>query len=185
MVFRKIYFYLSEMENTNEDLRFPIGRFKLPKEVSFNEVLKAKEIITNFPKKLNDAFKALSENQLALPYRPDGWTARQVIHHCADSHMNALIRFKLALTEDKPFIKPYDQSKWAELSDNKLDPALSIMILENIHKRWVALMDDMTDEDWKRSFVHPEYQQEQRLEQAAMLYAWHCEHHLAHVLSIR
>jgi len=172
------------MENKIEHLQYPVGRFKLPEFVSAEELHQAKEIIAGFPEKINAAFEGLTREQLESPYRPDGWTARQVIHHCADSHMNALIRFKLALTEDKPVIKPYAQADWANLADNKLDPAISISILHGIHQRWVALMDSMTDDQWKRSFVHPEYHQEQRLEQAAMLYAWHCRHHLGHVKSV-
>lgn len=172
------------MENTVEHLKFPIGRFKMPKLVTQSEIREAKAIIGDFPKKLDEAFKQLSPVQLELPYRPNGWTARQVIHHCADSHMNALIRFKLALTEDNPVIKPYDQAEWANLADNGLSPSLSIILLDSIHKRWVALMDSMAETDWKRTFVHPEHKQEQRLEQTAILYAWHCEHHLAHVKSV-
>jgi hypothetical protein len=121
---------------------------------------------------------------LEIPYRPEGWNVRQVIHHCADSHMNALIRFKLALTEDQPTIKPYLQAKWALLSDYRLDPGISISLLYGIHQRWVTLMESMSESDWKRSLVHPEYQHEQRLEQTAMLYAWHCAHHLGHVRSV-
>ncbi len=180
----KIYFYLSDMENSIGQLQYPIGRFKLPPQVSSDEILQAISTIASFPKKMEDVFNALSPITLEQPYRPGGWTARQVIHHCADSHMNALIRFKLGLTEQKPTIKPYDQAQWANLSDNNLDPAISISILKGVHQRWVAVMEAMNESDWKRSFFHPEYQTEQRLEQAAMLYAWHCEHHLGHVRSV-
>jgi len=171
------------MENSIEHLKYPIGRFKLPEQVSKDDLLQAKAIIEQFPKQLEEAYKGLTPEKMERPYRPEGWTRRQVIHHVADSHMNALIRFKLALTEDKPQIKPYAQAAWAGLADNKLDPAVSINLVKGVHQRWVAVMEGMTDADWKRSFVHPEYQQEQRLEQAAMLYAWHGEHHLGHVRS--
>jgi hypothetical protein len=181
---QKISFYLSIMENNHEHLRFPVGRFKLPENVSTSELLEARNIIAQFPQNLENAFKALSPEMLEIPYRPEGWNSRQVIHHCADSHMNALIRFKLALTEEKPTIKPYHQAKWALLSDYQLDPAISMSLLHGIHQRWVVLMESMTEPDWKRSLVHPEYQQEQRLEQTAMLYAWHCAHHLGHVKSV-
>lgn len=173
------------MEVNLEHLKYPVGRFKLPPEVTMNEIREAVNTIAAFPSTLHETVSQLSAKQIETPYRPEGWTVRQVVHHCADSHMNALIRFKLALTEDQPVIKPYEQAKWASLADNNLSLDVSLTLLNSVHQRWVAVMEAMEAADWKRSFIHPEYGNEQRLEQAVMLYAWHCRHHGAHVLLVR
>lgn len=164
-----------------EQLQYPIGKFRLPATVSASEIINAIEIISSFPEKIAGATGALDSNQLNTRYRPGGWTIRQVVHHCADSHINAYVRFKLALTEDHPTIKPYDQTNWAELSDSSMEPGISVAILKGVHARWVNLMESMSDEDWNRTFVHPEHHTTFLLRQSVMNYAWHCEHHLAHV----
>lgn len=128
----------------------------------------------------------LSDAQLDTPYRPEGWTIRQVVHHCADSHMNAIIRLKLALTEEKPVIKPYFEDRWAELVDGKSLPIEpSLKILEGVHKRWVLLLENLTASQFQRTFVHPELGTEFSLAVATANYAWHCEHHLAHITNVQ
>jgi hypothetical protein len=127
----------------------------------------------------------MSASQLDTPYREGGWTARQVIHHVPESHMNAYIRFKLALTETDPVIKPYDEAAWARLGDIALTPVeTSLALLESLHQRWVILMRAMSDEGWRKRYIHPEYGRTQTLEYTLALYAWHCDHHIAHVKSV-
>lgn len=173
------------MEMDIEKLKFPIGRFTVPSEVSEEEIKQAIVRIALFPSRIMETVRQIKPDQLDTPYRLGGWTIRQVVHHCADSHMNAIIRFKLALTEDAPVIKPYDQASWAELSDNILGPEISLILLGAVHKRWVALMESMVDTDWNKTFVHPEYNRVQSLRQTVMLYAWHGEHHLGHILNAK
>ncbi len=169
------------MEVTMENLKYPIGRFDWSLEVSKDDRDNAIQIIAAFPSKIRDAVRSLDEAQLNTPYRQEGWTVRQVVHHCADSHMNAYIRFKLALTEENPTIKPYDQTEWAKLSDSQLDPGISLDLITGIHKRWVTIMENMSEADWDRSFMHPEHNTLQILRQVVAMYAWHCEHHLSHI----
>jgi hypothetical protein len=168
--------------DTLEKLKYPIGKFTWPNTVSEAELRQAIQTISDLPAKLKMAAGKLSEDLLDTPYRPEGWTVRQVIHHVADSHMNALIRFKLALTEDTPTIKPYLQAKWAELPDSKSLPVeVSISLLEYLHQRWVGLMNHLQPSDWDRQFIHPEHHSIHSLRQTVIMYAWHCEHHLGHV----
>lgn len=164
-----------------EELQYPIGKFVLPASVSASEIKNALEIISSFPDRIAQLTLPLDINQLNARYRPGGWTVRQVVHHCADSHINAYIRFKLALTEDHPVIKPYIQAKWAALSDSSMGLDISIAILKGVHARWVHIMETMSETDWNRTFVHPEYYTTYQLRQSLINYAWHCEHHLAHV----
>ena len=168
-----------------EQLQFPIGRFQ--KLAVFSEALIALSImdIAAFPKRIRAATGTLSDEQIDTPYRPGGWTIRQVVHHCSDSHMNSLIRFKLALTEDKPVIKPYDEALWAELADSKMPIAPALQLLEGIHERWVALLYSLNKEQLARSFVHPEHHNEISLEECIAIYAWHCNHHLAHITELK
>jgi hypothetical protein len=173
------------MEINMEQLQYPVGRFKMPVDISETELQDAILIIKGLPSKLADAIEGLSKEQLDTPYRPGGWTVRQVVHHLADSHMNAYIRYKLALTEDHPTIKPYKEALWASLPDQHLDPALSLSLVKNIHLKWVVIMEDMSDEQWSRTFLHPEHNRVQSLRQTAMLYAWHCNHHLSHILRLK
>jgi len=170
------------MDESMELLQYPTGRFNWPKEVSDAEIEQAIETIAGFPVQIRKVVEILKPEQLDTPYRPDGWTVRQVVHHCADSHMNAYIRFKLALTEDNPVIKPYDQARWAMLVDSKvIAPETSLNLIKGVHERWVMIMDNMNPEEWERGFVHPEYNVSQTLGQAVMMYRWHCGHHLAHI----
>jgi hypothetical protein len=167
---------------TIEDLRYPIGRFKAEKGVTAPMRRKWIDIIAQFPAELRAELTGLVDSDLALVYRPGGWAIRQVVHHCADSHMNSLIRFKLALTEDNPKIKPYEEGEWAELPDVVDAPiSWSIQILEGLHARWTFLLRRMDDEDFARTFHHPEMKKDLTLDLALDLYQWHCRHHLEHV----
>lgn len=174
------------MDESTEDLKYPIGSFTEP--ASINKVSLEGWIndIAAFPERLSAAVKHLSAGQLDTPYRPGGWTLRQVVHHCADSHMNCWIRFKLALTEDKPVIKPYMENLWAELPDSRImeiQPSLSL--LEALHTKWVFLLRSLSEQDLERVYVHPQAGKEYSLALAIALYAWHCNHHLAHILSLK
>ncbi|MNJ93003.1 putative metal-dependent hydrolase YfiT [compost metagenome] len=165
-----------------ENLKFPIGKFNTPNVITNEHIKSWIEVIKSFPERLLSATEDLNEVQLEKQYKPDGWTIRQVVHHCADSHLNSFTRFKLALTEDKPVIKPYAEDLWAELPDAKLPIASSIKILEGIHERWTALLESLTEADLERQFIHPENNELISLKQNIGIYAWHCNHHLAHVL---
>ncbi|HEX5112684.1 MAG TPA: putative metal-dependent hydrolase [Saprospiraceae bacterium] len=173
------------MELTLDQLKYPVGKWKWPETVTENDIREAIVTIADLPSQLIEAVKGLNDQQLDTPYRPDGWTIRQVVHHLADSHMNAYMRFKLALTEDNPTIKPYDQAKWAELEDNKAEPMVSIMIITGIHKRWVDIMQHMSAEEWFKTLKHPEHNRQLVLNMLAMQYAWHGRHHLMHILKCR
>lgn len=165
-----------------EQLKYPIGKFEMPTKITDEILSKWISDISNFPVKLIGEVKHLNNEQLDTQYRPDGWTIRQVVHHCADSHMSALMRLKLALTEDQPTIKPYNEDRWAELSDCKnmpIDP--SLRMIQGIHDRWTVLLNHLTNEDLGRTFIHPEHQKTFRIDENIGLYAWHCNHHLAHI----
>jgi len=166
-------------------LRYPIGQFDKPTVITRHVIEKWIETIGSFPELLSFEVALLADKQLDTPYREGGWTIRQVVHHCADSHMNAFVRFKLALTEDNPVIKPYDEASWAELSDSKSLPvASSLFILKGLHYRWRTLLKSLDEESLKRKYTHPEHGQEFALDEAIGMYAWHCNHHLAHVKSV-
>ena len=165
-----------------EQLQYPVGRFEYSHDVTDEQVKEAITVISKFPSALMEAIRGLNDEQLNATYRPGGWTIRQVVHHVADSHMNAYLRFKWALTEDNPVIKPYDQAAWAELIDSKRDPMHSMLILSGVHTRWVDIMDQMTEEDWNRKLRHPEHPLQLNLRMFSQQYKWHCEHHLAHIL---
>jgi hypothetical protein len=167
---------------TLEQLKYPIGKFETPHHIT-NELLnKWMLVISSFPQTLKNEVSQLTDAQLDTIYRPNGWTIRQVIHHCADSHMNAFTRLKLALTEDSPSIKPYLEHLWAELPDAQFMPIEpSLKMLEGIHERWSALLKQLSEEQLKRVFIHPEHGKEIRVNENMGMYAWHCEHHLAHI----
>ena len=166
------------------DSRYPIGKFRAPDSVTAKERMRFIETVVLAPARLRDAVSGLSNEQLDTKYRDGGWTIRQVIHHVPDSHMNAYIRFKLALTENDPVIKPYDEAAFSRLSDVADTPLeVSLSLLEFLHRRWVILMRGLSEAEWQRCFVHPEYGKPQSLEQTLALYAWHSEHHIAHVRS--
>ena len=167
------------------DLRYPIGKFQAPGAIDSLQRESWISAIDQLPGRLRAALVDLSPAQLETAYRPGGWTVRQVVHHLADSHMNAYIRFRLASTEDAPVIKPYNEAAWAELEDAKTAPIeLSLALLEVLHKRWIILLKSIKSEDFERSYMHPELGKTS-LNQALALYSWHGQHHLAHVLSIR
>lgn len=169
-----------------EALKYPIGKFEKP-EFFTPEILQSYILrIEQLPVRLRSEVIHLSGEQLDTSYRPEGWNIRQVVHHLADSHMNAFIRFKLALTEEKPAIKPYMESRFAELEDTKMmQVTFSIEILHGLHARWVKLLRFMSDKEFKRSYIHPEYNKEYSLSEATGIYAWHGEHHLAHITKLK
>lgn len=173
-------------EQELEQLKYPIGRFKKPEAFTPEFLANAIATIENFPGKLRKETENLSDAQLDTPYRENGWTIRQVVHHCADSHLNSILRFKLALTEDKPTIKPYFEDRFSELPDSKTFPIeASLQMLEGTHKRWVALLKSFSEEDLQKTFIHPEHNREFTLQVNIAIYAWHCEHHLAHITSLK
>jgi hypothetical protein len=167
------------------NLKYPIGKFSVPEQVTGPLIESSIADIASFPARLENDVFTLSMQQLDTPYRPGGWTIRQVVHHCADSHMNCLIRFKLALTEEKPHIKPYFEDLWAELPDARMDIAPSLQVLHGLHGKWVFLLNALTPEDLQRVFIHPEQNKEYSLDLAILLYAWHSNHHLAHITSLK
>lgn len=169
-----------------DNLKYPIGKYLKP-TVFTKEILEtAIQVIKQFPEKIKTETSLLSDEQLDTPYRPDGWTIRQVVHHCADSHINAFIRIKMALTEERPTIKPYAEAKWAELADCKtLAIGSSLSIIENVHFRWGIILTSMSEKDFTRSFIHPEKGQELSLHESTGMYAWHCAHHLAHITQLK
>ena len=167
------------------DVQYPIGKFHFDGVSTAEQKQKCLDDIAGLPANLRAAVSGLTEAQLDTPYRPGGWTVRQVAHHVPDSHMNAYIRFKLALTEDDPTIKPYEQQRWAELADTKSTPVeVSLTMLDSLHDRWVRLLRSIEEEGWKRSFRHPELGLV-TLEKNLALYSWHGRHHVAHVTELR
>jgi hypothetical protein len=165
-----------------EKLRFPIGEFQKPETISQNDLENWITAIETFPKKIKTLTENLSTAQLNWIYRPSGWSIKQVVHHCADSHMNSFIRFKLALTEDVPTIKPYEEDRWAALTDGNSDNIFpSIQIIEGLHTRWVMLLKSFGEKELKRQFTHPANNKTSSLDEIIGVYAWHCSHHLAHI----
>jgi len=165
-----------------EKLKFPIGRFTCPVEINAGNLEEWKATIKTFPKQLKETTEKLSVTELNWNYRPDGWKIKQVIHHLADSHMNALIRIKLTLTENAPAIRPYEEALWAELPDGLNDDiSSSLKIIEGIHDRWAYLLENLSDSDWNKMYFHPENQRLFSVKEALGIYDWHCRHHLAHI----
>jgi hypothetical protein len=166
------------------DLSYPIGKFNYQGPYGANERRRFIDEIAAAPERLRAAVHGLGESQLGTPYRPGGWTVRQVAHHVPDSHMNAFIRFKLALTEDQPTVKPYDEKRWAELADVQAPIETSLVLLGALHARWLAVLRAMTPEDFQRKLKHPELG-EVDLDRYLAMYAWHGKHHVAHVTALR
>lgn len=168
------------------DPRYPVGKFSRPAVLSPAERQTAIDAIAAAPAALRAAVSGMSDEQLDTPYRDGGWTVRQVIHHVPDSHLNAYTRFKLALTEDTPTIKPYDEAKWADMEDGK-SPLVeeSLRLLEALHARWVFLLRRMQPSDFARRLNHPEWDAPLSLDVMLALYAWHGRHHAAHITSLR
>jgi uncharacterized damage-inducible protein DinB len=168
-----------------DDLRYPIGRPELKPELTEAERTDFIARIEACPAELRQALAGLSPEQLETPYRPGGWTLRQVAHHVPDSHMNAYIRFKWTLTEEEPSIKAYHEDRWAQLADSRITPVeVSLGLLESVHRRWIDLLRAMSPADFQRALVHPENGR-RTLDQMLALYAWHGAHHTAHVTSLR
>lgn len=168
-----------------DDLRYPIGAFEAPARATAEDRARWIGEIAALPAQLRAAVSGLSDPQLDTPYRPGGWTVRQVVHHLPDSHLNAYVRFKLALTEEAPTIKPYDEAVWAQLPDTRdTPPEVSLTLLDALHRRWATLLRSMRAEDFARTLVHPEHGRALSLEWMLAQYAWHGRHHLAHVTGL-
>jgi hypothetical protein len=168
-----------------EDLRYPVGPFAPTPSPDVEARRRAITDIAALPVRMREAVAGLSDAQLDTPYRPGGWTVRQVVHHVADSHLQALFRFKLALTEAGPRITPYDQNAFAELPDTRLPVSVSLDLLTALHERWVAIYAGLSDDQFMRMFVHPEYPEPQTLDRQAQMYGWHSRHHVAHITALR
>jgi len=167
------------------DARYPVGKYEEPAKVTPELRARAIQEIAATPEKLRAAVKGLNDTQLDTPYREGGWTVRQVVHHVADSHMNSYVRFRLALTETEPTIKPYEESAWAKLEDAAHAPIeLSLRLLEPLHERWVRLLRSMKPEEFSRSFRHPE-NGARTIDWMLFLYEWHGKHHTAHITELR
>jgi len=166
------------------DPRYPIGKFSYTGPLSAEQKKQCLDDIEQTPARLRAAVRGLSDAQLDTPYRDGGWTVRQVVHHVPDSHMNSYVRFKLALTENSPTIKPYFEDRWAELPDSKAPIENSLVLLESLHHRWTPLLRSLSDADWSRTFTHPELGP-MTLEKTLALYSWHGRHHVAHVTKLR
>lgn len=168
-----------------EALRYPIGKYNKANEYNSTILNSWIAEIEKLPSDLEKTVTGLSEEQLDTAYRPDGWTVRQVVHHIADSHIVAYIRFKLTLTETTPAINPYQEDKWAELNDSKLPVAVSVHLITNIHLRWLAILKTMKTGDFDKMFFHPESKQNISLKEVLGLYAWHGKHHLAQITALK
>jgi uncharacterized damage-inducible protein DinB len=167
------------------DQRYPIGKFEFVSTLTPDQRLADIDAIAEVPARLRSAVAGLSPTQLDTPYRPGGWTVRQLVHHIGDSHMNALTRFKLALTEDEPAIKTYEENLWAELADSKIPPIEpSLALIDNLHTRWVILLRSLTPQQFPRKFRHPGWGS-QTVDFLLAQYAWHGKHHVAHITSLR
>ncbi len=169
-------------KETLEQLRYPIGKFHSPESITKEDLQEWIAVLENLPQRLSDLVTPLTDEQLETPYRPDGWTVRQVVHHISDSHHNSYIRFKWALTEDTPTIKAYNEKAWAQLFDTRTAPIqMSLNHLSAIHAKLVYLLKGLSEEDLQRSFIHPDGNQETTLKENIGRYAWHSNHHYAHV----
>lgn len=175
---------MHQREEDQQDLRYPVGRFLAP-AAGTGEVRAAHiETLRRLPERLRAAVSGLDDAQLDTPYREGGWTVRQVVHHVADSHINSFIRFKLALTEDWPTIKPYDEAAWARLPDCRMPVDVSLAFIATLHSRWVALLESLSEQDFERGFNHPE-RGRMTLATNLALYDWHSRHHTAHITTLR
>lgn len=175
---------MSTLPATEKDPRFPIGKYNRA-AANLTDHRSSIATLAALPEKLRSAVEGLSDAQLDTPYREGGWTVRQLVHHVADSHMNAYVRIRLALTEDWPSIKPYDEKVWAELPDARTAPVqVSLDLLEALHDRWTLLLRSLSEEQWQRGYIHP-VNGRQTVAEAVALYDWHCRHHVAHISELR
>ena len=166
------------------DPRYPIGTFKYDGPYTENQRCELMKVLADLPTKIRTAVAGLNDHQLDTPYRNGGWTVRQTVHHVADSHMNSFIRFRLALTENNPTIKPYDEALWADIPDAKEPVEVSLQLIEALHRRMVVMLRSLSPDDWKRTFNHPE-RGPMTLDMNLGLYAWHSRHHVAHITELR
>ncbi len=171
--------------NATDQLKYPIGKFQYPQTIDDVNIPSNIDVISTLPLKLREATISLDDSQLDTPYRPDGWTIRQVVHHIADSHINSYCRFKLAMSEENSVIKPYLETKWAEFEDAKSAPIFhSLNLIDAVHGRWVIFLNSMKAVDYERTFFHPEHQKTITLYQTLSLYSWHSKHHLGHITEL-
>jgi DinB family protein len=169
-----------------EKLKYPIGKFVSPTAYSSDYILDRITEVESFAERLKTETSHLNNDQLNTPYRPGGWTVRQVIHHCAESHMNCFIRIKWALTENNPVIKPYDENLWSALPDNLHMPInASLALLEGLHSRLTFILKSLSDAELEKSFIHPENNSEYKIKEIIGLYAWHGNHHLSHITNLK
>lgn len=166
------------------DPRYPIGKFQYTGPCTPAQISEMIQVIADMPRHLRNAVAGLNDSQLDTPYRDGGWTVRQTVHHIADSHMNSFIRFRLAVTEDNPTIKPYDEAKWADIIDAREPVEVSLTLIDSLHHRWVVMLRAFTPAGWQRTMVHPENGQ-LTLEKTLGIYAWHSKHHVAHITELR
>lgn len=165
-----------------DKLKYPIGQVIIPNTITSVDISKWISDIENFPNKLEELVNNLSENQLNTPYRDGGWTVRQTIHHCGDSHVNSYIRFKWTLTENQPIIKAYYEDRWARLLDTKEAPIeLSLQFIRALHAKWTYLLKGLSNDELNKTFIHPESGDSVSLKENIGIYAWHCNHHFAHI----
>lgn len=167
-----------------DDLRYPIGRFRMPASSTPDVQAAQIQVLSRLPESLTAAIAGLDDAQLDTSYRDGGWTVRQLVHHVADSHANSYVRFKLALTEDWPTIKPYDEKAWANLADSRMPIDVSLALITALHARWVSLLESMSEDDFSKGFIHPE-NGKQSLAVALAIYDWHSRHHTAHITALR
>lgn len=163
-----------------DSLRYPIGNFAYGQPYTHAQVREAIDQISHLPHRLTELVGKWGDDRLDTPYRPGGWSVRQLVHHVADSHMNAYVRTKLALTEDNPTISPYEEGEWAKLPDSMLSVSHSLVILSNLHNRWVAVLNGLTEDQFARTYYHPGSQRTFTLGEVTLLYQWHGEHHYQH-----
>jgi len=169
-----------------EQKKFPIGTFQQPENICDTRLDEHIRVIKSFPGKLKDLIENFTDDQLDMPYREGGWTVRQLVNHIADSHINSFIRFKLALTEENPVIKPYDEAKWAELQDSVHMPIRPAMrMIKGTHQRWTVLLNTLTNKQFERTFHHPEQNKDYNLRHYLAFYVWHCNHHYAHIENLK
>ena len=174
-----------EPQTTTEDLRYPTGKYQ-PQPFSEKQKENWLNDLKFLPQELELAIQNLDEAQLQTPYREGGWTVQQLVHHIADSHINAYVRFKLGLTENNPSIKPYEEKEWANLNDvNTVPINVSITMLHALHRRWVTTLKALSDEQWQRTVFHPEQKKEMTLWFLLGMYAWHGKHHVKHITALR
>ncbi len=169
-----------------EELKYPIGKLNLPEIIESSHIKEWIKTIKDFSNQVKDEVSGLTKQELDYKYRPNGWTIKQVVCHCIDSHLNSFIRFKLALTEDNPIIRPYAEDKWAELQDTTdYDIYEAIIFLTALHKRWFFLLESLNAAQFNKTFVHPDGNEIISLKENLYIYAWHCKHHLQHVINAK